>query len=118
VIYLKRVYDSSAHEYGTSFLIDRLWPRGIKKENLHFQAWLKEAAPSKELRQWFAHDPQKWDEFQTRYAAELEDNPLAWQPLFDAARRGDITLLFAARDAEHSNAAALKLFLERKLSLV
>lgn len=78
--------------------------------------WLKEVAPGDSLRQWFDHDPARWEDFQRRYAAELEANPKAWQPILQAARDGNVTLLFSATDAEHNNAAALKAFLERKLA--
>ena len=96
-------------------LVDRLWPRGVRKEKLELAGWLKEVAPGDALRKWFKHDPAKWSEFQRRYAAELERNPQAWQPILEAARKGRVTLLFAAKDAEHNNAVALKAFLERKL---
>ena len=96
-------------------LVDRLWPRGVRKEKLELAGWLKEVAPGDALRKWFKHDPARWSEFQRRYAAELESNPQAWQPTLEAARKGNVTLLFAAKDAEHNNAVALKAFLERKL---
>ncbi len=95
-----------------------MWPRGIKKEDLHLDAWLRDVAPSNELRKWFGHDPAKWDEFRRRYAAELDANPTAWQPLLDAARQGDVTLLFGARDAEHNQAVALQECLEKQLKKV
>ncbi len=93
--------------------MDRLWPRGVKKEALRLHGWLKEVAPSDELRRWFGHDPAKWEEFQERYFAELEAQPDAWQPLLEAAREGTVTLLFSARDAKHNNAVALRSFLEK-----
>ena len=114
MIHCKRVYESPADEGGARFLVDRLWPRGVKKEALQLAGWLKEIAPSEALRKWFAHDPQKWDEFQRRYFAELEKRPTAWQPLLDTARQGHMTLLFSARDTEHNNAVALKRYLENK----
>jgi uncharacterized protein YeaO (DUF488 family) len=97
-------------------LVDRLWPRGVTKEKLQLAGWLKEAAPSDTLRHWFDHDPARWEEFQPRYEAELEANPKAWEPILQAARNGRVTLLFAAKDADHNNAFALKAFLERKLA--
>ncbi len=115
MIEVKRVYDTEAKSQGRRFLVERLWPRGIKKENLHMDAWLKEVAPSQALRQWFAHDPAKWEEFQRRYKAELDSHPEAWRPLLDAARQGEVTLLYSARDTEHNNAIALKAYLEKKL---
>ena len=81
---------------------------------MKLDGWLKEVAPSDELRRWFGHDPAKWEEFQQRYFAELEAKPEAWRPLLEAARKGTVTLLFSARDEAHNNAVALKAFLERK----
>jgi uncharacterized protein YeaO (DUF488 family) len=97
-------------------LVDRLWPRGKSKESLGYQAWLKEVAPSDELRHWFAHDPQKWEEFQRRYAVELERKEDSWRPLVEAARRGDITLLYASKERQYNNAVVLKRYLEQRLS--
>lgn len=97
------------------FLIDRLWPRGVKRTSLHVDGWLKDVAPSEELRRWFDHDPNKWEEFQTRYFAELDKKPEAWRPLLLAVRKGPITLLYGAKDKEHNNALALKSYLERNL---
>ena len=114
-IQTRRVYEPATPEDGARLLVDRLWPRGVRKEKLELAGWLKEVAPGDALRKWFKHDPAKWSEFQRRYAAELERNPQAWQPILEAARKGTVTLLFAAKDAEHNNAVALKAFLERKL---
>jgi uncharacterized protein YeaO (DUF488 family) len=111
----KRVYESLETSDGPRFLVDRLWPRGIKKEALEIKAWLKDVAPSPALRKWFAHDPAKWREFQKRYRAELEANPVAWQPILEAAKQGNVTLLYSARDTEHNSAALLKEFLEEHL---
>jgi len=115
MIRIKRAYEAYAKEDGARFLVDRLWPRGMKKEALHMEAWCKDAAPSNELRHWFNHDPAKWKDFQRRYRAELTASPAAWQPLLDAAEQGDITLLYSAHDTEHNNAVALKAYLEEKL---
>jgi uncharacterized protein YeaO (DUF488 family) len=115
MIQIKRVYDASAKEDGARFLVERLWPRGMKKEALPMDAWCKNLAPSDELRRWFSHDPAKWREFQRRYRAELSDNPAACQPLFEAAKQGNITLLYSARDIEHNSALALKSYLEERL---
>ena len=115
-IQTKRVYEPPAPEDGARLLVDRLWPRGVKKEKLQLTGWLKEVAPGDSLRQWFNHDPARWKEFQRQYAVELKANPKAWQPILQAARDGKVTLLFAAKDAEHNNAVALKAFLERKLA--
>ena len=111
----KRVYDPAEASDGIRFLVDRLWPRGIKKEKLEMNAWLKDAAPSPALRKWFGHDPAKWQEFQQRYQTELEANPEAWQPILQAAKRKDVTLLYSARDTEHNSAVLLKAFLEKKM---
>ncbi len=111
----KRVYESVETSDGARFLVDRLWPRGIKKEKLKMEAWLKDVAPSPNLRKWFAHDPAKWQEFQQRYRAELESNPDAWKPILEAAKQGDVTLLYSARDTEHNNALLLKEFLEEHM---
>ena len=115
-IQIRRIYEPPAPEDGARVLVDRLWPRGVKKERLRLTGWLREVAPGDALRQWFKHDPAKWNEFQRRYAAELESNPQAWQPLLQAARKGNVTLLFGAKDPEHNNAVALKAFLEQKLA--
>jgi len=112
---IKRVYENSEASDGTRFLVERLWPRGMKKEELKMEAWLKEVAPSDGLRKWFAHDPLKWKEFQKRYRAELESNPNAWKPLLESAKRGDVTLLYSARDIEYNNAIVLKSFLEKRM---
>lgn len=111
----KRVYESAEASDGTRFLVDRLWPRGIKKDKLKMKAWLKDVAPSPNLRKWFAHDPSRWQEFQERYHAELVANPEAWKPLIEAAKQGDVTLLYSARDTEHNSALLLKTFLEERM---
>jgi uncharacterized protein YeaO (DUF488 family) len=115
VIRIKRVYEPSAKEDGARFLVERLWPRGMKKDALHMDAWFKNLAPSAALRRWFNHDPAKWKEFQRRYRAELAGNSAAYQPLLDAAKQGHITLLYSAHDTEHNNAIALKSYLEERL---
>jgi len=115
MIQIKRVYEPAAKSDGERFLVERLWPRGIKKEALHMIAWLKNVAPSNELRQWFNHDPANWKEFQKRYRAELEGKPETWQPLLAAAKTGEVTLLFSAHDLEHNNALVLKTSLEEQL---
>jgi uncharacterized protein YeaO (DUF488 family) len=112
MIKIKRDYDPHAKEDGTRFLVERLWPRGMKKEAVSMAAWCKQVAPSNELRLWFSHDPAKWKEFQNRYRAELAANRAACQPLFDAAERGNITLLYSAHDTEHNSALVLRSYLE------
>jgi len=113
-IQTRRVYDPPRPDDGARLLVDRLWPRGVKKQELRLSGWLKEVAPSDRLRKWFAHDPAKWDEFRRRYFAQLEENPLGWQPILHAAEEGRVTLLFSAKDPERNNAVALKAFLEGK----
>ncbi len=115
MIQLKRAYDPASPQDGKRFLVERLWPRGIKKTALPLDEWLKEVAPSTELRQWFGHDPAKWREFQRRYFAELEKRPEAWEQLSQIAQRGRVTLIYSSRDQEHNNAVALKSFLEQRL---
>jgi uncharacterized protein YeaO (DUF488 family) len=111
-IQTRRVYDAVEAGDGFRVLVERLWPRGLRKEALRLDRWLKEVAPSDELRRWFAHDPARWDEFRRRYFAELDAKPEAWQPLLEAARGGPVTLLYSARDTEHNNARALQEYLE------
>ena len=109
-IALKRVYDEPEPGDGTRVLVDRLWPRGLSKERAHIDLWLKEIAPSNELRKWFGHDPEKFAEFRHRYIAELasETGQEAVAKLRDMARRELVTLLFAAHDTEHNNAVVLR----------
>jgi uncharacterized protein YeaO (DUF488 family) len=116
MILLKRAYDRAAARDGKRFLVERLWPRGIRKADLPLNDWFKDVAPSTELRKWFGHDPAKWDQFQRRYRAELVQHPQLWKPLLDAARKGTITLVFSSHDVEHNNAVMLKQFLESELS--
>jgi uncharacterized protein YeaO (DUF488 family) len=114
MIQIKRVYEPVAREDGARFLVERLWPRGIRKEALQMDGWLKNVAPSADLRRWFSHDPVKWKEFQRRYRAELAHNPEAWKPLLDATKEGTITLLYSAHDTEHNNAIVLKAYLQER----
>ncbi len=115
MIRLKRVYDPAVPDDGARFLVERLWPRGIKKEALQLDGWLTDLAPSPDLRRWFGHDPQRWVEFQQRYEAELQapEKQALLQELAGKARQGNVTLVFAARDTEHNNAVVLKHFIER-----
>ncbi len=115
MIRVKRAYRPAATSDGTRFLVDHLWPRGLKKEAVKVKSWIKAVSPSNELRHWFGHEPAKWKEFQRRFFAELDQKPETWQPLLQAAREGDITLVFSARDEEHNNAVALKSYLEKQL---
>jgi uncharacterized protein YeaO (DUF488 family) len=111
MITTKRVYDPPSPSDGARFLVERLWPRGVAKEKLKIDAWLKEVGPSTELRKWFNHDPDKWDEFRKRYRRELDAHPDAWQPIVSAARRGPVTLVYSSHDTEHNNAVALREYL-------
>ena len=113
MITTKRVYEPPVPNDGKRFLVERLWPRGVKKEALQMDAWIKEVAPSDALRRWFNHDPAKWKDFQKRYHAELNKKPEALQQLIGASKSGNLTLLFSAHDLEHNNAIVLKDYLER-----
>jgi uncharacterized protein YeaO (DUF488 family) len=116
MVHVVRVYRKEARRAPRPrFLVDRVWPRGVSRDALRLDGWLQEAAPSDELRRWFGHDPERWEGFKRRYFAELDARPEAWRPLLEAAREGDVTLLFGARDEERNNAVALREYLERKL---
>lgn len=114
-IRIQRAYEKAEKAHGKRFLVERLWPRGVKKTSLHLDAWLKDVAPSPGLRKWFNHQPERWPEFQKRYLAELRANPDGWNPILEAARRGPVTLLYAAHDTEHNSALLLRQFLSPKL---
>ena len=115
MIKLKRVYEPASPDDGVRILVERLWPRGIKKDALKLDTWLKDVAPSDGLRRWFGHEPKKWNGFRDRYFAELEANPQTWESLAKAARRGRVTLIYSSRDTEHNNAVALRNYLEDKM---
>lgn len=108
---IKRAYEPVARDDGERYLVDRLWPRGVKKEALHLTAWLKEIAPSDALRRWFGHESERWEEFRRRYLAELKSQQAALQPLRDALERGPVTLVYSAHDEEHNQAVVLRDFL-------
>jgi len=108
----KRVYEEAAPEDGARFLVERLWPRGMTKAAVAADQWLKEIAPSPELRKWYSHELERWPEFRRRYLEELKQNDAALEPIRAAARRGPVTLLYSVRDGEHSSAAVLKEYLE------
>lgn len=110
----KRIYDPPEPTDGARVLVDRIWPRGVRKEAVALTLWLKEVAPSTGLRQWFGHAPERWDEFRHRYAAELDNNIEGVRRLRDLASGGRLTLLFAARDLEHNNAVALAEYLSAR----
>ena len=109
-IHLKRAYDAPEPGDGQRLLVDGLWPRGVSKEDLEAEAWLKALAPSTPLRKWFNHDPARWETFRTRYFEELEAKPEALAQLRAYLARGPVTLLYGARDEEHNNAVALRDF--------
>ena len=114
MIKLKRVYEEPAADDGERILVERLWPRGLSKQRARVDLWLKEVAPSPELRRWFAHDPARWEEFRRRYWEELEQNEDPVRLLKSKARKGTVTLVYAARDEEHNGALALQQFLKRR----
>jgi uncharacterized protein YeaO (DUF488 family) len=112
MVNLKRAYEKPSPQDGFRVLVERLWPRGLKKEALALDLWLKDIAPSTELRKWFGHDPARWQEFCRRFWAELADRPAAVQLLRQKVQAGPVTLVYGSRDEEHNAAVALKEFLE------
>ena len=112
-IQLKRAYDKPSKTDGKRVLVDRIWPRGIKKEQAGISLWLRDIAPSTELRKWFGHDPAKWAEFKRRYFKELKQHKEAVEQITEMAEHGKITLVFGAKDQEFNNAAALKDYMEK-----
>jgi len=112
-IRIKRVYDKPAKTDGRRVLVDRVWPRGLTKEEAQIDDWLKEIAPSTRLRKWFGHDPERWPEFKKRYAKELKSQREQVDRLAQKARKRTVTLLFGAKDIEHNNAVALKEHIEK-----
>lgn len=115
MISIKRVYDEPSRDDGKRILIDRLWPRGIKKEDPRIDEWLKEVAPSNELRKWFNHDPEKWSEFKKRFYAELLGEQEMVTGLVSAARKGTVTLPFGSKEEHFNNAVALKEYIESRM---
>lgn len=112
LIKTKRIYAKPEADDGARILVDRLWPRGLRKDEAKIDLWLKDIAPSEGLRKWFAHDPKKWNEFKQRYFAELNAKPKMLEPVYAHAKTGVTTLLFGAKDEQHNNAVALKKFIE------
>ncbi len=108
MIRVRRAYEPIDPGDGDRFLVERLWPRGVKKETLELTAWLKDVAPSAELRRWYGHRVERWPEFQRRYRRELDRNPAAWRPLAEASEHGTVTLIYGARDTEHNSAVVLR----------
>lgn len=115
MIHLKRAYDAPAKQDGLRILVERLWPRGVSKDKAAVDLWLKSLAPSTELRKWYAHDPEKWEEFCDRYWAELNEQSDLLKLLKHRTTEGDVTFVFAASDVERNSAVALKEYLETKL---
>jgi uncharacterized protein YeaO (DUF488 family) len=113
MIKVKRIYESRGTSPGDGkrILVDRLWPRGLRKGDVVLDEWIKDLAPSTALRKWFGHDPKKWEEFKDRYRQELRDKPELIARIKKEAERSNVTILFSAKDAEHNNAVALKEFL-------
>jgi uncharacterized protein YeaO (DUF488 family) len=111
MIRIKRTYEPSARGDGRRILVERLWPRGMKKEALQAHAWIKDVAPSTQLRKWFGHRPERWQEFRQRYRKELRASSAAWSPILDASKRGTVTLLYSAHDLEHNGAWVLREYL-------
>jgi uncharacterized protein YeaO (DUF488 family) len=112
-ILLKRAYEPADPGDGFRILVDRLWPRGVSKDSAHIDWWFKDIAPSTPLRKWFGHDPSRWAEFRDRYFRELQHNTEAVERLMEQACRGAVTLVYGAKDTEHSHALALKQYLEQ-----
>ena len=110
----KRAYETPARDDGVRILVDGIYPRGVSKEDLAIETWLKDVAPSDTLRRWFNHDPEKWDEFRQRYFQELREHPQAWEPILEFAADSPVTLVYGAKNEEHNNAVALKEFLEAR----
>jgi len=110
----KRVYDEPSPDDGTRVLVDRVWPRGMKKDQARLDLWYKDVAPSTALRKWFGHDPARWDSFRRRYRKELDAHEEAVRALRRLARKHTLTLVFSARDSEHNNAVALREYLTGK----
>ncbi len=105
---LKRAYQPAAAGDGTRVLVDRLWPRGVSKDAAAVDLWLKDLAPSTELRKWFGHDPERWTAFQKRYAEEVRQHPELFRQLRQLARQGPVTLVYSAHDEEHNDAVVLR----------
>jgi uncharacterized protein YeaO (DUF488 family) len=114
MFHLKRVYEEPSAEDGCRILVERLWPRGLSKERAAVDLWLKDVAPSPELRKWFNHDPAKWKEFQRRYREELKEKKDAVKMLKQKGKEDTVTLVYAAHDEEHNGALVLKQLLERR----
>jgi uncharacterized protein YeaO (DUF488 family) len=113
-VQVKRVYDKAAKSDGMRVLVDRLWPRGVSKDDAHIDQWNKDVAPSNELRKWYGHDPDKWPEFRKKYFKELDKNGEAVQPLVEAAHKGKVTFIFSSKETKFNNAQALKEYIDSR----
>jgi uncharacterized protein YeaO (DUF488 family) len=118
MIKIKRVYDKIDESDALRILIDRLWPRGLSKEKVKIDLWLKDIAPNNDLRKWYAHDPKKWDEFKKKYFKELNSQKDPVDLIIQKSKRGNVTLLYSAKDKKFNNAAALKEYIETKVKVV
>jgi uncharacterized protein YeaO (DUF488 family) len=114
MIQIKRTYEPVRRQDGRRILVERLWPRGIRKETLAADAWLKDVAPSTALRKWFGHRVERWDEFRRRYRKELNANPESWSSILAASKGGTVTLLYSAHDREHNGAVVLSQYLKER----
>ncbi len=112
---VKRIYDPPSQDDGKRILIDRLWPRGLRKEDAHIDEWVKGIAPSDGLRKWFNNDPEKWSEFKKRFFSELKGRPDLVDGIVNAARKGTVTLLFGSKEERYNNAMALKEYIEARM---
>jgi uncharacterized protein YeaO (DUF488 family) len=122
MIQIRRIYDKSLfhndHDLGFTILVDRLWPRGLRKDKVRVDLWLKDIAPSDQLRRWFGHDPTKWDEFRERYLTELDSKSELVQLILDKAKKESVCLLYGAKDETHNDAVVLKELLDHRLGNV
>lgn len=114
MLLIKRAYDPAQPSDGVRILVDRLWPRGVKKEDLQIDEWNKDISPSDELRRWFGHEPERWKKFVERYYKELDENPDCWESLLKKAEHHRVTLVYGAKDPVHNHALALKNYLDSK----
>ena len=112
-VLIKRVYETPNGSDGKRVLVDRLWPRGLTKEKAKIDLWLKDIAPSNELRKWFGHDPLKWEEFKRRYTKEIKNNQKDFEELESVVKKGKVTILYSAKDEDHNNAVVVKELLEK-----
>jgi len=115
MIRVKRIYDADEEEDGFRILVDRVWPRGFKKDNWKINLWLKNIAPTSSLRKWFYHDPDKWDEFKRRYFEELKDKNELVNDVIDKCKLGTVTLIYGTKEERYNNAVALKEYVDSKI---